>query len=63
MGGDRNVFKAMGLSGLILLAFLLVCYASQFAGANNGMPVLGAWLPMMVFVPIAVNQYFLLKEK
>jgi len=62
VSGDRNVFKAMGLSGLILIAFLLVCYASQFAGANSGMPVLGAWLPMMIFVPIAVNQYFLLKE-
>jgi len=60
--GDRNVFKAMGLSGLILITFLLVCYGSQSAGANNGMPVLGAWLPMMIFVPIAVNQYLLLRE-
>ena len=60
--GDRNVFKAMGLSGLILIAFLAVCYACQFACANSGMPVLGAWLPMMIFVPMAVNQFFLLKE-
>ena len=59
---DRNVFKAMGISSLILIAFLLVCYASQFAGVGGGMPVLGAWLPMMIFVPIAVNQFFLLKE-
>ena len=62
LSGDRNVFKAMGLSSLILIAFLLVCYASQFAGANNGMPVLGAWLPMMIFVPLAVNQFVLLRE-
>ena len=60
--GDRNVFKAMGLSGLILIAFLLVCYASQFAGASTGMPVLGAWLPMMIFIPIAVDQLMLLRE-
>jgi len=60
--GDRNVFKAMGLSGLILIAFLVVCYASQFIGTNNNFPVLGAWLPMMIFVPMAVNQFFLLKE-
>ena len=60
--GDRNVFKAMGLSGLILIAFLLVCYACQFAGANSDMPVLGAWLPMMIFVPLAVNQFMLLRE-
>ena len=62
VSGDRNVFKAMGMSGLILLAFLLVCYACQFAGANSGLPVLGAWLPMMIFVPLAVNQFILLKE-
>ena len=62
LSGDRNVFKAMGLSGLILMTFLLVCYASQYAGASSGMPVLGAWLPMMIFVPIAVNQLMLLRE-
>jgi len=62
LGGDRNVFKAMGVSGLVLMAFLVVCYASQFGGANSGMPVLGAWLPMMIFVPIAVNQFILLRE-
>jgi len=62
VSGDRNVFKAIGLSGLILMAFLLICYVSQFAGANIGMPVLGAWLPMMIFVPLAVNQFALLRE-
>jgi len=62
LSGDRNVFKAMGLSGLILIGFLVVCNASQFAGANADMPVLGAWLPMMIFVPLAVNQWVLLKE-
>jgi len=56
--GERNVFKAIGVCGLILFGFLFVCYASQFVGANGGMPVLGAWLPMMIFVPLAVNQFF-----
>ena len=60
--GDRNVFKAMGLSGLILFAFLLVCYGSQFAGVSSDMPVLGAWFPMMIFVPLAVNQIVRLRE-
>ena len=59
---DRNVFKAVGLCSLILATFLLVCFACQFIGVHSGMPVLGAWLPMMIFVPIAVNQLFLLKE-
>jgi lipopolysaccharide export system permease protein len=61
VSGARNVFKAMGLSGLLLITFLLVCYTSQFAGANNDMPVLGAWLPMMIFIPLATNQFILLK--
>jgi len=60
--GDRNIFKAMGLSGLIMIVFLLVCYACKFAGANGGMPVLGAWLPLMIFVPIAVNRFLQLRE-
>ena len=62
LGRDRNVFKAMGLSGLLVITFLMVCYASQYVGANAGMPVLGAWLPMMIFIPLAVNQFLLLRE-
>lgn len=60
--GDRNIFKAMGLSGLIMIVFLLVCYACKFAGANSSMPILGAWLPLMIFVPIAVNRFVQLWE-
>lgn len=61
--GDRNVFKAMGISGLIVVAFLVVRESCQYFGANGEMPVLGAWLPMMVFTPIAVNQFLMLREK
>jgi lipopolysaccharide export system permease protein len=60
--GDRNIFKALGVSGLILVLFLVVCSACQFLGANNEMPVLGAWLPLMIFVPMAVNQFVMLKS-
>ena len=62
LSGDRNVFKAMGLSGLLLIAFLLICSAGKFAGANSEMPVLGAWLPMMIFIPLAVNQFVALRR-
>jgi lipopolysaccharide export system permease protein len=61
--GDRNVFKAMGISGLVILAFLVVQKSCQYLGANGNMPVLGAWLPLMIFVPFAVNQILLLKTK
>lgn len=61
--GDRNVFKAMGLSGLLVLFFLVVRESCQYLGAYGEMPVLGAWLPLLVFGPIAVNQFLKLKEK
>ena len=59
--GDRNVFKAMGISGLIILAFMVVQKGCQFLGANNDMPVLGAWIPLLIFGPIAVNQFLMLR--
>lgn len=61
--GDRNVFKAMGISGLLVLAFLVVRRACLYLGASGEMPILGAWLPMMIFAPIAVNQFLMLREK
>jgi lipopolysaccharide export system permease protein len=61
--GDRNVFKAMGISGFIVFFFLVVRESSQYLGTNGEMPVLGAWLPMMIFIPIAVNQFLMLKTK
>jgi lipopolysaccharide export system permease protein len=61
--GDRNVFKAMGISGLVILAFLVIQKSCQYLGANGNMPVLGAWLPLMIFVPFAVNQIMMLKTK
>ena len=56
-GGERNVFKAMGIVALIVFAFLIVQYGALFVGRNSGMPVFGAWFPLMVFVPIAVYLY------
>jgi lipopolysaccharide export system permease protein len=61
--GDRNVFKAMGISGLAILAFLVIQKSCQYLGTNGNMPVLGAWLPLMIFVPFAVNQIIMLKTK
>ncbi|MDR2756116.1 MAG: LptF/LptG family permease [Planctomycetaceae bacterium] len=63
VGGDRNVFKAMGISGLVIITFLMVQKSCQYLGANANMPILGAWLPLMIFVPFAVNQILLLKTK
>jgi len=55
--GDRNVFKALGIVALLVGFFMLVQYASLFFGRNSDMPVLGAWFPLLLFVPIAVYLY------
>ena len=56
-GGERNVFKAMGLVALIVFSFLVVQYGALFFGRNSEMPVLGAWFPIIVFIPIAIYLY------
>lgn len=55
--GDRNVFKALGIVALIVILFLLVQFSSVFFGRNSEMPILGAWFPLFLFVPIAVKLY------
>ncbi len=60
--GDRNVFKAMGLSALIIISFLVIREGSQYLGTTLDQPVLGAWLPLMLFGPIAVNQFWVLRN-
>jgi lipopolysaccharide export system permease protein len=61
--GDKNIFKAMGISALVVFAFLAVCQGCQWLGSSADMPVLGAWLPLIIFLPIAVNQMLALREK
>ena len=60
--GDRNVFKAMGLSAFIILSFVVVREGSQYIGTVVEQPTLGAWLPLMLFGPIAVNQFWVLRN-
>ncbi|MDR1924335.1 MAG: LptF/LptG family permease [Planctomycetaceae bacterium] len=62
LNSDKNIFKALGLSGLIVLSFMTLREVCQHLGANMDMPVLGAWLPLLIFGPIAVNQFIKLYE-
>ncbi len=55
--GDRNVFKALGIVALLVVFFLLVQFGSQFFGRNSEMPIMGAWFPLLLFIPIAVHLY------
>jgi lipopolysaccharide export system permease protein len=54
--GDRNVFLAIGLAAVLVAGFMLVVTAFEYVGANYTLisPSLAAWVPLMIFVPIAV---------
>ena len=52
----RNVFIAIGLCVLVVSVFVLLTLAFQHLGATYLLdPALAAWLPLMVFIPVAVN--------
>jgi lipopolysaccharide export system permease protein len=53
---SRNVFVAMGICMAITTVFTLVVFGSQSLGASSWLvsPALAAWLPLMLFVPVAV---------
>ncbi|HEX4131495.1 MAG TPA: LptF/LptG family permease [Pirellulales bacterium] len=56
---DRgNMFVAIGLCGGVIMGFLVVTTACQYLGAAYLVqPALAAWLPLMLFVPMAVALY------
>jgi lipopolysaccharide export system permease protein len=62
LNSDRNVFKTLGLSSLIVISFIAMREVCQYFGSSMDMPVLGAWLPLLIFGPIAINQFLKLYE-
>ncbi|REK17981.1 MAG: YjgP/YjgQ family permease [Planctomycetota bacterium] len=52
---NRNVFLAIGLCLVLVVAFMLVVMACRYLGSGYWLePSLAAWLPLMIFVPCAV---------
>ncbi len=52
---QRNVFLSIGISLLVAVAFSLVVLACQSLGGLNLLrPTLSAWLPILIFLPVAV---------
>ena len=52
---NRNVFVAIGLCLVLVLAFMLVVMGCKYLGSSYWLePSLAAWLPLMIFVPCAV---------
>jgi lipopolysaccharide export system permease protein len=61
--GNRNVFAAMALCGLIVLGFTLVAVGFQYLGSIYAIsPALAAWAPLMIFVPVAVELAYSLRR-
>jgi lipopolysaccharide export system permease protein len=52
---SRNVFFAIGLCVALVVGFYLVVFGCQYLGANYIVtPSLAAWMPVMIFIPLAV---------
>jgi lipopolysaccharide export system permease protein len=52
---SRNVFFAIGLCVALIVGFYLVVFGCQYLGSNYLIsPALAAWLPLMIFLPLAV---------
>ncbi len=53
---SRNVFLAVGMCALVVACFLLVVIGCQYLGTSVFLPnaALAAWIPLIIFVPIAV---------
>lgn len=52
---SRNVFLAIGLCSAVAGVFLLTVVGAQYLGTIYLHPALGAWAPLMIFVPVAVG--------
>lgn len=53
---NRNVFLAVGMCVVVVSVFMLVVFGMQHLGAIYLIdPALAAWLPLMIFVPVAVT--------
>ncbi len=51
---QRNIFVAIGLCMAVVALFMLVVLASQYLGSIYLLPpAFAAWLPLIIFVPIA----------
>ncbi len=54
--GNRNVFISLGICGAVVTVFVLVVMGFQRLGAIYAIqPALAAWMPLVIFVPVAVE--------
>ena len=61
--GARSPFVSIGLSVVVVTGFFLLTVGGQALGAGGWLkPSLAAWLPLLVFVPIAAAQAETLRQ-
>ena len=61
--GNPNIFLAIGLCVSVVVAFMLGLLGAQYLGSSYLIsPSLAAWLPLMVFVPLAAGMSTPLRE-
>lgn len=57
--GNRNMFVAIGMCLAVTVGFMLVVLGCQYLGTSLLIPRFGpaegAWLPLLIFVPVAVG--------
>ncbi len=60
---NRNVFVAVGLCLAVVTIFLLTVYGARFLGSAVVLsPHLAAWIPLLIFAPVAVAMSDPLRE-
>ncbi len=62
--GERNLFLSAGICMLVVMLMVLAVIASQSLGAARlvAPPALAAWLPLIIFVPVAATMWRLLES-
>ena len=55
---NRNPFVAIGLCLAVVTIFMVVVIGCQSLGSSGWMqPALAAWLPLMIFGPVAISLF------
>jgi lipopolysaccharide export system permease protein len=55
---SRNIFLSIGMCVVVVSVFMMVVLACQFLGTSYLIsPALAAWLPLIIFVPVAVGMF------
>jgi lipopolysaccharide export system permease protein len=60
---NRNPFLILGMCLAVVTVFMLTVLGSQSLGSSGGLaPALAAWLPLMLFAPLAAALYDALRQ-